>query len=105
MPSTESEQPGLDPPASPVEAFARSEAHRLAAQARLRADPARLAEGWERRFVIEGRRAEDCVRLYESLGFDVIADPVRAEDVAEDCTDCGLLAQFEFRMLYTRPRR
>jgi hypothetical protein len=90
---------------SALDAFVRAEAHRLATQARLRADPTRLAAGWTRRFVIEARRADECVRLYEALGLEVACDPVRAEDVLEDCTDCALVAQLDFRMIYTRGRR
>ncbi|HET9952475.1 MAG TPA: hypothetical protein VFS09_11845 [Candidatus Eisenbacteria bacterium] len=75
------------------------------AQAQIAPDPARLAEGWERRFVVEGRRAPEYVELYESLGFDVAADPVRREQVADECDDCRLALLMEFRTIYTRPRR
>jgi hypothetical protein len=76
----------------------------LPAETRLQADPARVAEGWEPRFVIEGARVADLVRLYESLGFEVIAEPVRAEEAMDDCTDCRLVALLDFRMIYTRAR-
>ena len=70
----------------------------------IRSDPARLADGWERRFVIEGARVADYVRLYESLGYDVVADRVRAEAALDDCTDCRMLALLDFRVIYTRAR-
>ena len=33
------------------------------------ADPARLAAGWERRFVADPRRAHEAAALYVALGF------------------------------------
>lgn len=68
-------------------------------------DPARLADGWTRRFVVEGRRAREFVDLYESLGFEVAEDPVRREQVTGDCDDCRIALLLEFRTIYTRPCR
>ena len=68
-------------------------------------DPARLGEGWERRFVIERSRVADHVRLYESLGFEVIAEPARPEEAGIDCTDCRIIALLDFRVIYTRARQ
>jgi len=82
----------------------REEAIRAHAQAEIAPDPARLAEGWERRFVVEGRRVPEYVDLYESLGFEVAADPVRREQVADECDDCRIALLLEFRTIYTRPR-
>jgi hypothetical protein len=69
------------------------EARRALSEAQLQGDPARLADGWERRFIAEARRAEE-----------VCADPVRAEELGEECDDCQLLAALQFRMIYTRKR-
>jgi EAL domain-containing protein (putative c-di-GMP-specific phosphodiesterase class I) len=46
----------------------------------------------------------DIVRLYESLGFDVLAEAVPAEDAGDDCRDCRIIALQGFRTIYTRPR-
>jgi hypothetical protein len=105
MPPADPLGPGPSESEPAPEAPAQTEARRRAAESRLEADPARLADGWERRFVIEGPRAADLVRLYESLGFEVVADPVRAEDAAEDCNDCRVVALLDFRMIYTRVKR
>lgn len=86
----------------PLSAAVRAEAARAAAEARIRPDPARLAAGWERRFVVEARRVEEYVRLYESAGFEVAADPVSPEQVEEECGDCRLLLELEFQTIYTR---
>lgn len=105
MPARDRDDPAPDRPEPARDTVSPAEVRRLAAESWLQADPARLAEGWERRFVIEGARAADFVRLYESLGFDVIAEPVRADDAGEDCHDCRIVALLDFRMIYTRARR
>jgi hypothetical protein len=68
----------------------------------LAADPARLAEGWERRFVADGARADEAVALYREMGYEVVADPLRREDTREECEGCQLIALLKFRMIYTR---
>lgn len=75
------------------------EAHR--AGVGFRPDPARLAEGWEYRFVADARRAEESIALYRELGFEVTADPVGAP-ISAACADCALAAALGFRALYTR---
>lgn len=98
--------PASDPrEASPLASLVREEALRALAQAQIAADPARLSEGWERRFVVEARRAAEYVDLYTSLGFETCADAVRAEQVADECDDCRIALLLHFRMIYTRPRR
>jgi hypothetical protein len=97
-----------DPPATPpapivpLAALVRGEALRSGMGERIRPDPARLAAGWERRFVIELARAADLSRLYEESGFEVALDPVPPESLEDGCTDCRLVARLEYVMLYTR---
>ena len=73
-------------------------------ETRLREDPVRIADGWTRRFIADAARAEEALDLYAELGFEVCADPVRAEEIADECEDCRLLAALQFRTIYTRPR-
>jgi len=78
------------------------EARRVLSEAQLAPDPRRLADGWERRFIADGRRAEEMMALYGELGFEVCADPVTPEQVGDDCADCRLLMLLEFKTIYTR---
>lgn len=96
----------LSPPrgAAPLAQLVRQEAHRILSEAQLGPDPARVAEGWERRFIADGQRAEEAIRLYEDLGFDVAADPLKPEELAGECTDCQLLMLLQFKTIYTRRR-
>ncbi|HEX7078160.1 MAG TPA: hypothetical protein VF363_07055 [Candidatus Eisenbacteria bacterium] len=87
---------------APLAAVVRGEALRAHAESRIRSDPARIADGWERRFVVEARRVEEYVRLYESAGFEVAADPVRADQAEEACGDCRVVLALQFRVVYTR---
>jgi hypothetical protein len=82
----------------------RGEALRVDATERIAPDPARLAAGWERRFVIEKGRAADLAALYAQAGFEVAMDPVAPELLADECTDCRLVAALGYVQVYTRPR-
>jgi len=82
----------------------QQEASRVLSEAQLAPDPARLADGWERRFIADGPRADEAMRLYEELGFEVVADPVPPEALTGDCTDCQLLMLLRFKTIYTRRR-
>jgi hypothetical protein len=63
-----------------------------------------VAEGWERRFVTDGRRAAEVVELYEELGYEVRAEPVRQEELENDCEDCQLIVLMQFKTIYTRKK-
>lgn len=94
-----------DPPEiEPLSFLVRAEASRASAETRVRSDPARIAEGWERRFVVEARRADEYVQAYEALGFETLVDVARADQVDEECGDCRALLIAEFRIIYTRRR-
>ena len=80
----------------------QAEAHRVLSQAQIAPDPARAAGGWERRFVADAERAAEAVRLYEELGYEVCADPLRPDDLTGECEDCRLLMLLQFKTIYTR---
>jgi hypothetical protein len=77
-------------------------AHHASAERAVATDRRRLAGGWEPRFVAQGARLEEMVRLYQELGYEVAADLVRPEDVAPGCQGCRVLIGMDFRMIYTR---
>lgn len=74
----------------------------MLSEAQLRPDPARLADGWERRFIADAARAAEAVELYERLGFEAVADPLRTNEMGEQCDECQLVALLRFRTVYTR---
>lgn len=70
--------------------------------------PSRLARdaelgrsGWIRRFTGAPPRLAEVRELYESLGLEVLLDPVSAEELPEGCGDCTLATSW-FRVVYTR---
>ena len=83
----------------------QQEAHRILSDAQLEPDPALLAEGWERRFIADGRRAKEMIDLYTELGYEVHVEPVHAEEFDDDCQDCGLIAVLKFGTIYTRKKK
>jgi hypothetical protein len=69
-----------------------------------RPDPARIAAGWEFRFVADTARAEEAVALYASLGFEVAADSIETNRLDEDCAGCQVVVLLRHRAIYTRRR-
>jgi hypothetical protein len=67
-------------------------------------DPALVAEGWERRFTVDGRRLKEYTALYTSLGYDVHVEPLQPAEVGPECVDCRLIALLQFSTIYTRQR-
>ena len=78
------------------------EARRVADEAQIEPDPARVADGWTRRFVTDAKRADEAVELYRELGYEACADPVKQENVKGDCEECKLLMLLQFKVVYTR---
>jgi len=68
------------------------------------ADPELVAQGWERRFVTDGRRLKEIVELYTATGFEVHLEPVQAREIGPDCEDCRLIMLLKFHTVYTRKR-
>lgn len=59
-------------------------------------------DGWTRRFVAAPPRLGEAVALYESLGLEVLLDPLRDDELErEECRGC-VLALSVFRVIYTR---
>lgn len=100
------EQRKADPTADvikPLGSVVQAEARRMLSEAQLEPDPQLIAEGWERRFIADRRRGEEMMTLYRDLGYEVRAEPVKPEEVGDECSDCLLLA-LQFRTIYTRKR-
>jgi len=79
-----------------------AEARRVLSEAQLAGDPQRIADGWKRRFIADRPRAEEAIELYTGLGYEVCADPIMPDELADDCEDCLLVAQLRFVTIYTR---
>jgi len=60
-----------------------------------------LAEGWERRFIADAKRAQDAIEMYAEMGHEVRLEPVPAMGLSEACSGC-LEAFAQFRVVYTR---
>lgn len=58
------------------------------------------AKGWTYRFVADDPRLSEAVETYESLGMEVLLDPVRAD--SEECTACLENCTSHCMAIYTR---
>lgn len=81
------------------------EAKRFFSEAQLKPDPALVAEGWQPRFIADARQTKEATELYEQLGFEVRAEPVPAEQMGDECSDCQVLLLLQFKTIYTRKKR
>ncbi len=87
-----------------IEALLERSAERVLSDAQLQPDPALVAEGWERRFTADEQRAKEVMELYSQLGYEVRAEPVRPEEMHDDCEDCRTVVAFHFQTIYTRKK-
>lgn len=58
---------------------------------------------WVRRFIGAPPRLDEARSLYESLGLEVMLDPLSPEELAAECNGCTLALAL-FRVVYTRRR-
>jgi hypothetical protein len=87
-----------------IEALFDRSADRVLSDAQLRPDPVLVAEGWERRFTADEQRAKEAMELYTQLGYEVRAEPVRPQELHDDCMDCRTVVSFQFQTIYTRKK-
>jgi hypothetical protein len=96
------EETPQDPLLRPLSALVSAEAQRVLSQLSLQPDPELVAQGWERRFITDKTRLQEVTDLYRELGFQVLAVPLRPEDLPADCDECQLMMRLQFQTLYTR---
>jgi hypothetical protein len=89
----------------PLSMLVQREARRVLSEAQLEPDPERVAAGWERRFITDATRSVEMLELYRELGYEVCADPVRPEELLDDCQGCAVVAESQFVTIYTRDKR
>ena len=66
-------------------------------------------KGWEKRFIAEEPRLLEMREMYESIGFDVLLEPLPPKEELAACVEGGCTACLEldperYRIIYTRRR-
>jgi hypothetical protein len=61
------------------------------------------SQGWTRRFISDGERLKEAVEMYESIGFEVRLEVVRAGELGEECDICFGAEDKVYYTIYTRP--
>lgn len=74
-------------------------------QPRVRANPALLAAGWERRYLADPGRAEEARATYVELGFEVLLEPPAPDQFDNSCAACAETACDTYVLIYTRRPR
>jgi hypothetical protein len=67
-----------------------------------------LELGWEKRFIADEPRLSEMKELYESIGFEVLLEPLPGKDVLSTCEEAGCTTCLDldperYRIIYTRP--
>jgi hypothetical protein len=68
-------------------------------------NPQLVAQGWKRRFMADRVRAKESIELYESMGYEVLAEPVRPAELRDECSDCKVVVYFSYVNIYTRKKK
>jgi len=67
------------------------------------------AAGWEKRFLADEPRLSEMKETYESIGFDVLLEPLPEKEELAHCSESGCTACMDldpekYRTIYTRAR-
>ncbi len=68
----------------------------------VQADPKLIAEGWERRHLVDPDRAKESVELYTAMGFEVKECTLNPADFGPMCQSCASAVCRTYVMIYTR---
>ncbi|MFQ6015257.1 MAG: hypothetical protein ACE5NP_07430 [Anaerolineae bacterium] len=61
-------------------------------------------QGWVRRFIAEEPRLSEAVELYESLNLEVLLEPVKPDEMNEECSLCYKVECDKYKVIYTKRR-
>ncbi|HUJ68954.1 MAG TPA: hypothetical protein VLW86_05500 [Syntrophorhabdales bacterium] len=66
-------------------------------------------QGWEKRFLADEPRLSEMKELYESIGFEVLLEPLPPKEELASCAESGCTACLDmdparYRTIYTRAR-
>jgi hypothetical protein len=66
-------------------------------------------QGWEKRFLADEPRLSEMKELYESIGFEVLLEPLPPKEELAGCAESGCTACLDmdparYRTIYTRVR-
>jgi hypothetical protein len=62
-----------------------------------------LNEGWEKRSTTDETRLSELVKMYEEIGFEVIAVPFDTDE-EPGCSECMKISQKLYTTIYTRKK-
>lgn len=66
-------------------------------------DPELIAAGWELRFIVDAKRAQDAVEMYVELGQEVHVESLALAELREECHGCLAILQ-QLKAVYTRKK-
>lgn len=61
-------------------------------------------DGWEKMFTAKEPRLSESVELYDSMNLEVHLEPLRLEELDEECKVCYAEDIEEYKTIYTRKK-
>ncbi len=59
-------------------------------------------QGWKRQFIVDEPRLSESVELYKELGFEVHLEPLRPDEMPNECTKCMEENPERYKIIFTR---
>ncbi len=68
-----------------------------------------IRSGWEKRFTADEPRLSEMKEMYESIGFEVLLEPLPGKEELAACAESGCTTCLDadperYRTIYTRPK-
>lgn len=61
--------------------------------------------GWIKMFTAKEPRLSECVELYESMGLEVRLEPLRLDELDEECKTCYGEDLDDYKTIYTKKEK
>ena len=68
----------------------------------IKGDDALIAQGWERRSILDEPRLSEVVEMYKDMGLEVKVVELKPEMIEEGCGTCLVAGLERYKVVYTR---
>jgi hypothetical protein len=61
-------------------------------------------QNWQRQFTADEPRLSEAVHEYQELGFEVLLEPLNAQEISGECASCLIASGDRYKTIYTRQK-
>ncbi|MBI4768514.1 MAG: hypothetical protein HY787_28635 [Deltaproteobacteria bacterium] len=62
-------------------------------------------QGWTKRFTADEPRLSEAAEEYQELGFEVLLEPLNAQEISGECVSCLIASGDRYKTIYTRRKK